>query len=399
MTKAVKDNPFFIEVDMWQQNCKGRPVCGDVFLSKKIKEENRLVMVLSDGLGSGIKANVLASLTASMAVNYTLLKEPIDRIAHTIMKTLPVDSERKISYATFTIVDIESDGETNVVEYDNPSFVLIRNGKVITPEKESITLEENSIRKKVMYRSHFIAQKEDRMILFSDGVTQSGMGTLQMPFGWGDEAVQKYIIKELKSKPNKSATALAKKIVQQSQKNDIYLSKDDTTCAVVYFREPRRLLICTGPPFHEQKDKHLASIVKSFPGKKIICGGTTAQILSREFGKEIEVGFDVEKSGLPPTSSMEGVDLITEGILTIGKVAQLLDEHTTGEVEGDGPAIDIVKMLLKNDIIDFVVGTKINIAHQDPNLPVELEIRRNVVKRIVRLLEEKFLKEVRLQFI
>jgi len=156
----VKDNPFFIEVDMWQQNCKGRPVCGDVFLSKKIKEENRLVMVLSDGLGSGIKANVLASLTASMAVNYTLLKEPIDRIAHTIMKTLPVDSERKISYATFTIVDIESDGETNVVEYDNPSFVLIRNGKVITPEKESITLEESSIRKKVMYRSHFIAKRK-----------------------------------------------------------------------------------------------------------------------------------------------------------------------------------------------------------------------------------------------
>lgn len=384
---------------MWQQNCNGRPVCGDVFLSKKIKEENRIVMVLSDGLGSGIKANVLASLTASMAVNYTLLKEPIDRIAHTIMKTLPVDSERKISYATFTIVDIESDGETNVIEYDNPSFMLVREGKVITPKKESITIEESSIRRKVMYRSKFVAQKEDRMLLFSDGVSQSGMGTLQMPFGWGEEAVQKYVLKELRSNPNRSATSLAKKVVLQAQKNDIYVSKDDTTCAAVYFREPRQLLICTGPPFHEQKDKYLASIVSQHTGKKIICGGTTAQILSREFGKEIEVGMNVGKSGLPPTSSMEGVDLITEGILTIGRVAEILEEHTTGDVEGDGPAVEIVRMLLQNDIIDFVVGTKINIAHQDPNLPVELEIRRNVVKRIVKLLDEKYLKEVRLQFI
>ena len=395
----MKDSSFFIEVDMCQQNCKGRPVCGDVFLSRKIKEENRLVMVLSDGLGSGIKANVLASLTASMAVNYTLLKEPIDRIAHTIMRTLPVDSERKISYATFTIVDIESDGETHILEYDNPSYVLIRNGKVITPEKESIMIEDDNIRKKVMYRSHFFAQKEDRIILFSDGVTQSGMGTRLMPFGWGDEAVVEFILKELKGLPTRSATTLAKKVVQQAQNNDIYTPKDDTTCAVVYFREPRHLLICSGPPFHEQKDKFLASIVKAYDGKKVICGGTTAQILSREFGKEIEVGFNVGKSGLPPTSTMEGVDLITEGILTIGKVAEILENYVSGEVEGDGPAVEIVQMLLQNDIIDFLVGTKINIAHQDPNLPVELEIRRNVIKRIVKLLEDKYLKEVRLQFI
>lgn len=395
----MKDSPFFIEVDMWQNNCKRKPVCGDVFLTKKIKEENRIVMVLSDGLGSGVKANVLASLTSSMAVNYTLLKEPIDRIAQTIMKTLPVDSERKISYATFTIVDIESDGETHVVEYDNPSYALIRRGKIITPEKDAIVLGEESGRKKVMYRSHFHAKKEDRMVLYSDGVTQSGMGTMQMPFGWGDEEVQKFILKELKGKPNRSATALSRKIVRQAEINDIYIPKDDTTCAVVYFREPRHLLICTGPPFHEQKDRFLASIVRSHNGKKIICGGTTAQILAREFGEEIEVNINIGKSGLPPSSSMPSVDLITEGILTIGKVAEILENYVPGDAVGEGPAAEIVNLILQNDIIDFVVGTKINIAHQDPNLPVELEIRRNVVKRIVKLLEEKFLKEVKLQFI
>lgn len=395
----MKDSPFFIEVDMWQHNCKRRPVCGDVLISKKIKEENRTVLVLSDGLGSGIKANVLATLTSSMAVSYTLLKEPIDRIAHTIMKTLPVDSERKISYATFTIVDIESDGETHVVEYDNPSYLLIRNGVVVTPEKESVVIGQDDVRQKVMYKSHFIAQKEDRMVLFSDGVTQSGMGTAQMPFGWGDDDVRKFILHELKNRPTRSATTLAKKIVRQAERNDIYTPMDDTTCAVVYFREPRHLLICSGPPFHEEKDRYLAAFVKNYEGKKVICGGTTAQILAREFHEEIEININVDKSGLPPTSSMPSVDLVTEGILTIGKVAEILETHSTGEVVGEGPAIQVVNLLLQNDIIDFVVGTRINVAHQDPNLPVELEIRRNVVKKIVRLLEEKYLKEVKLQFV
>lgn len=397
--KSEMTRKFFIEVDMWQNNCKGRPACGDVFLSRKIKEENRLVLVLSDGLGSGIKANVLASLTASMAVSYTLLKEPIDRIAHIIMKTLPVDSERKISYATFTIVDVESDGETHIVEYDNPSYILVRNGKVITPEKECVVIADDGSRRKVMYRSHFVAQKEDRLILVSDGVTQSGMGTAPMPFGWGQQDLEKFILNRLREKPKKSATSMAKRIVRQSEINDIGSPMDDTTCAVVYFREPRHLLICTGPPFHDQKDKFLASIVSNHKGKKIICGGTTAQIISREFGKEIEVGMGGNAAGLPPASSMEGVDLITEGILTIGRVAELLETFTTGEISERSPAGDIINLLMQNDIIEFVVGTKINIAHQDPNLPVELEIRRNVVKRIAKLLEEKFLKEVRIQFI
>jgi hypothetical protein len=51
------------------------------------------------------------------------------------------------------------------------------------------------------------------------------------------------------------------------------------------------------------------------------------------------------------------------------------------------------------DVIHFLVGTCVNIAHQDPNLPVELEIRRNVIKKIIRILEEKFLKQVKVQYL
>ena len=209
------------------------------------------------------------------------------------------------------------------------------------------------------------------------------------------------LIKYFMIKENQTISAhhLARKVVLRANANDVYKAKDDISCAVVYFREPRRLLICSGPPYNNDKDSYLAQLVENYSGKKIVCGGTTAQIVSRELHRDIEVGMLSDKSGLPPASKMEGVELVTEGILTIGKVAEMLEGLSTSEVEGVGPAFEIVKLLLKSDVIDFVIGTKINVAHQDPSLPVELEIRRNVVKRIVRVLEEKFLKEVNLQFI
>lgn len=395
----MRTKNFFIEVECFQLNKEGNILCGDVFLSRKVKNEDRVVVAFSDGLGSGVKANVLATLTTSMAVNFTLSNEPVDRAAVTIMDTLPVDSRRKISYATFSIADIESDGATRIVEFDNPKYLLIRNGQSEPIVRDEIAIKGPSDRSRQMYQSHFLARKEDRLVIFSDGVTQSGIGTNDMPFGWEDEGVESFVLKRVAENPTISAHHLARKVVLQANTNDVYCPKDDISCAVVYFREPRRLLICSGPPYSEDKDGYLAHMVESYPGKKIICGGTTSQIVSRELHRDIDVGMVPDRSGLPPASKMDGVDLVTEGILTIGKVAEMLEELSSSEVEGVGPAVEIVKLLLKSDAIDFVIGTKINIAHQDPSLPVELEIRRNVVKRIVRALEEKFLKEVDLQFI
>lgn len=188
-------------------------------------------------------------------------------------------------------------------------------------------------------------------------------------------------------------------MVNYAHINDRYTSKDDTSCGVIYFRQPRKMLIITGPPFEESADKEYGDIVRNFDGKKILCGATTADIVARELGQSIEDTFDFDDPDLPPVSFMPGVDLITEGILTLSKVHDLLRSYNNNTRLGKGPADRIVKMLLESDEINFVIGTKINIAHQDPNLPVELEIRRTVVKRIARVLEDKFLKEVALRFI
>jgi hypothetical protein len=181
--------------------------------------------------------------------------------------------------------------------------------------------------------------------------------------------------------------------------NDGFNPKDDTSCGVVYFREPRRLLLCTGPPIDEANDTVLATTVKDFEGMRILCGATTSDIVSREWGETITDSFEFDDPDLPPVSAMPGIDLITEGILTLTKVTDILRDYSPSYPLGKGPADRIVRMLMESDEIHFLIGTRINEAHQDPSLPLDLEIRRTVVRRIARLLEEKFLKEVAVRFL
>jgi len=262
-----------------------------------------------------------------------------------------------------------------------------------------VMLEGGKSAGKELKSCEFIPEKEDRIIFFSDGVAQSGLGGGKFLFGWGRDSVQQYVLELVNHEPDLSALQLAHKVVNMAHVNDGYLSKDDTSCGVIYFREPRKMLVCTGPPFEESNDSEFARMVDQFDGKKIICGATTADIIARELKRSIEDTFDFDDPDLPPISLMEGVDLVTEGILTLGKVTEILKGFSSSTRLTKGPADRIVKMLIESDEIHFIIGTRINIAHQDPSLPVELEIRRTVVKRIARLLEDKFLKEVALTFI
>lgn len=393
------NDTFYIEVVCEQRNYGHERICGDVFLSRKIIEENRTIAVLSDGMGHGVKANVLATLTATMSVNFTIEHKDPEKIADIIMNTLPVCSERHMSYSTFSIVDIEGDGMTTILEYDNPTAIVIRNNKIFDPGWQYTVLHTEKNEGKEIRTCSFKPKKEDRIIFCTDGITQSGLGTEKFPLGWGQQKLGEYVVKYLKNSPHVSAAVLSEKIVNAAYRNDNYFSKDDTTCASVYFREPRKLLISTGPPYEKENDKKLGNAVKEFKGKKIVCGATTADIIARELGVSIEDSLDFIDPELPPISSMDGIDLVTEGILTVTKVTRILKDYSPSYSLGNGPADRIVKMVKESDEIHIIIGTRINIAHQDPNLPVELEIRRTVVKRMARLLEEKFLKVVTVSYI
>jgi hypothetical protein len=181
--------------------------------------------------------------------------------------------------------------------------------------------------------------------------------------------------------------------------NDGFELKDDATCGVIYFRQPREFLLITGPPFYKIKDYDVGEQIRSFTGKKAICGGTTAEIIARELNLKFETEHEFTGAVLPPKAHLQGFEIVTEGILTMSKVEEILENYSSDTRMGDSPADEIVNLLLEHDIIHIIVGTRINWAHQDPDQPVELEIRKVIIKRIIKLLEEKFFKEVKADFV
>jgi hypothetical protein len=387
----------FIEVDFCRQAKQGQVVSGDVFLSRKIREEGRVISVLSDGLGSGVKASVLANLTATMALRYTSAFVDVRKSAKTIMDTLPICEQRKISYSTFTIVDLDDDGRTRVIEHGNPPLVLLRGQQPVPLERVVLTLEKWKDR--VIRYSEFDTQLGDRIVYYSDGVTQSGLGRVGMPLGWGQERVVDFLCRRTAEETDISAQALSRMLVAEATANDGRIARDDITCGVVYYRRPRRLLVATGPPFCKERDGELAEMLRTFKGRTAICGGTTAGIVARLLKRPVTMSLARLDPDIPPPSEMEGVDLITEGTVTLAKVAEMLDRGATSEAWRKNAARDLMVLMLESDIVQFMVGTRINEAHQDPNVPVELDLRRNVIRRIAALLESRYLKECRLQFV
>ena len=386
-----------IDVDFCRQAKHGQVVAGDVFLSRKIKEEGRIITVLSDGLGSGVKASVLANLTATMALRYTSSFVDVRQSAKTIMDTLPVCEKRKISYSTFTIVDLDEDGKTRVIEHGNPPLILLRGQTPVPIERVSLTLD--TWKDRVIHYSEFAAQLGDRIVFFSDGVSQSGLGRVGLPFGWGPERVTDYLRRQVAGESEISSRDLSHKLVAEALLNDGCAAKDDITCGSIYYRCPRRLLVLTGPPFSKERDGELAELVQIFNGRKVICGGTTAGIVSRLLNRPVTMRLTQFDPEIPPPAVMEGIDLVTEGTITLAKVAEILERGNPAEPKRKNPACDLVALMLQSDIVEFMVGTRINEAHQDPSIPVELDLRRNIIRKIALLLETRYLKETCVRFI
>lgn len=393
------EEKYHVEVGKFQINHSGEKICGDIFLSTRLPDENRVLAVLSDGMGHGVKANVLATLTATIAINLSEEHKEPAAIAEKIMKALPVCSERQISYATYTIADISLDEDTvTILEYDNPRTIIIRGRRIYEPNWENVQIENaNDKRERDLRTAKYTPQLEDRIIICSDGITMSGLG-MGLINGWGRNDLIEYIRTQIESNPTISARSLSEKIVKKASANDLHNPKDDLTCSVIYFRQPRRTLLCTGPPFNMERDPDFAQKFKTFAGRKIISGATTSEIIARELRRSL-VDEAIVDDTLPPSSKMEGVDLVTEGVLTLSKAIKLLETLKNPAFQlGKGPADQICEILLDSDEINILVGTKINESHHDPSLPVVIEIRRNLIQRLQKVLCDKYMKVVKVEY-
>jgi hypothetical protein len=378
----------FVEIECCQRTKDGESVCGDDFQSILLNEEGRYISVLSDGLGSGIKASLLANMTTSMILRFVSQNMEIKSSAEIIMDTLPVCEVRKISYATFTVVDILAHGLTRIVEMDNPRYIHLRNGKDIQWKRNTLVSEAWPERKLML--SEFKITPGDRIIFFTDGVTQAGMGQPNTKLGWRRSGCLEFIQKLIERENDISARRLSHSIVAQAAtKNPGFSAIDDISCAVIYFRKPRRMRLLTGPPFKKSHDESFAKSVLNFDGYKLVCGGTTAKIIARELNRSIKPELR-GRDGMPPIAEIQGIDLVTEGILTLTETARQLEDEIPNKRPPYAVA-KIIEMFQASDIIEFLVGTNVNVAHQDPTLPVDLEILKAI-------LEKKYRKKVVIEY-
>lgn len=391
----MSEKTFFVDIDCYQQKKDGQNTFGDYFKSKRYTDEGRLLAVLSDGLGSGIKANILATMTATMILKFIEDGKDILKATEVIMNSLPVCQVRKISYATFSAFECSDEGYIRIVEEGNPDFIHIHNGKVVEHKPEVITSKKFTNRHMHLY--NFKLEPEDRLVFCSDGVTQAGMGTDEYKLGWRREGLIKFVEDEIERNPTISSSHLAQEIVKEAiRKEPEKKAKDDVSALILYFREPRKLLIFTGPPYRQDRDYEYSKIFDDYDGKKAIVGGTTANLIARELNREITTE-KYNKGMLPACSHMEGVDLITEGILTLTKVLEYLNEGY--DRWPDDAAGRLITLLLDSDVIEFMIGSKLNQAHYDPDLPLELGIRKNVIKQLEIILSGRYIKKVNLKFI
>ncbi len=385
---------MFIDIACSQKKKYNQNAYGDFFASNRFPNMNRVVAVLSDGLGSGIKANILACMTATMLLKFMENHSDIEKSCEIIMNSLPVCKVRGISYSTFSAIDCFEDGKAKIVEEGNPDFIWIRNGEVLKPECQTIQSKDFKNRRMKVYNIKL--EKYDRIIFCSDGATQVAMGSKRYPLGLERSGLIKIILNKLEQEPEISSKNLSEYLVKQIEliapNKEL---KDDTSILSIYCRDPRKSLIFTGPPFHGEKDNYYAKTFMEFKGKKAIAGGTTANIISRELNIPVVAKLSMNAGKLPGISEMEGIDLVTEGILTLTKTLEYLE---SGNAE-ENAAKTLMDFLLDSDVINFLVGAQMNKAHYDPNLPIEIEIRKNIIKQMAKVLEEKYLKKVDVQFV
>ncbi len=356
-------------------------LCGDSIVISRY--DDSVTLVLSDGLGSGVKANILATLTTQIAMHMLKNNLPLDEVVRTLSETLPLDHVRKLAYSTFAIAQFFKEGNGRVAEFDTPSAILLRKRKV-----RPIIYEKRSIEDKSICEAFLDLKDGDWIIFVSDGVLNAGIGG-SYPLGWGWEQVAGFLEKHAHRKF--SAGELADKLAEAV--NELYEGRpgDDVSIVVIKVRRKLVATVFTGPPLEKSSDqKTISKFIKS-PGQLAVCGGTTARIVARHLERPLEVDLKTLTHDVPPIGRIEGIDLVSEGILTLTKTSQLLRSGAGTKAvrfRADGAA-NLLRFLLEADYIHFIVGQAVNPAHQNPEFPHHLVIRMTIVREIVTELRKR----------
>ena len=376
---------YFIDFANLSVNKKGEELCGDHVES--IKTKDGMIIVLSDGLGSGVKANILATLTSKIAI--TMLREgaSIEETILTIANTLPECQVRKLAYSTFTILQMKNTGEVYMVEYDNPPVFYYRGHK-----RMQLVKTQREVNGKKIYESNFAMRVGDTLTIVSDGAVHAGVG-MTLNLGWQWEHIDDYL--EDLVGTCRSADSVARNLLDVC--NNLYDNKpgDDTTVVAVRLEEVQYVDLFTGPPKEKGDDQQMMAQIQSAQGKVVLCGGTTANIVAREMDETIHIDLSNYTKEVPPMGYLAGIDLVTEGLLTLNYTKQLLKRYLHDKEQGGAPmrlkgedgASRLARILIEEGThINCWIGQAINPAHQNPDFPENFNLKNTLMEDIAGLL-------------
>ncbi len=391
---------MFFDIQYRQMHKKGEELCGD---SVAIYHgEGETVLVLADGLGSGVKANILATLTQKIAL--TMVKEhlPLEEVVQTIAATLPTCKVRNLAYSTFTILRAEHSGQAELVEFDNPLAFFFRNGML-----EPLPREERQVEGFTLQQCAFTLEEGDVLVVVSDGLTHAGIGGRE-PLGWRWKPIAEYL--EGLVGQESEAEEVADNLLAVAERLYGGNVGDDTSVVVVKCRPYREVTLAVGPPSNARDDQKMAQRLDTAAGVKIICGGTTAKLIARELDRQLEIDLSVDARDLPPPGKIAGMDLVTEGVITIMHAIDILDAvrlhkprvntHDLGFMYGRrdlpsltrgnvrppaeevNPAETLARYLRLADKVTILLGCALNPAHQNPELPIHLGLKFHLVDHL-----------------
>lgn len=365
---------------------KGEELCGDMV--SVVRTADSTIAVLADGLGSGVKANILATLTSTIIS--TMLKEgaTVAEAVATVVNTLPVCSVRQLAYSTFSVLEISDNGDGYLAEFDNPFCFYMRDG-----ELAEFKCEYNEYSGRGVYETRFKAKPGDIITLVSDGVIYAGVGET-MNFGWTWEHVAAWLRNAvaLDMSAPRLCAALSDTV------NELYRGRpgDDSTVLIAQVMDEKAVNMFAGPPKNKDDDARMVRDYMSAPGLHTICGGTSANIVARELGREITTSLKYSDPAVPPIGFIDGIDLCTEGVLTLSKTLEIMEQFRQSGMDSEffdtldkenGAAMTAKLLIEECTRLRLFIGTAINPAHQNPNLPRDLSIKIKQIEKLASLME------------
>lgn len=378
-------NDLCAEIGYKSINHDGEQLCGD-HIDIVEQSNDSTVIVLADGMGSGVKASILSTLTSKIISTMMAADLPLEECVSTIAATLPVCSVRGVAYSTFTIMHLINSRTIELIQYDNPHIIYIRDGALYDYAKTEVNIGGKKI-----YKSVIRLKEDDIIIAMSDGCPHAGIG-IAYNFGWKWEDIAEYMLSM--SEGGFTAKVLSTMLIDEVDR--LYGGKpgDDATACVIKIRKRVPMNILFGPPSDRDDCDRMMSLFFSKEGKHIICGGTTSSIAAKWLRKPLRPKLDFERSDVPPIAELEGVDLVTEGVITVNKVVEYANDYIKNNdsyeewgYSNDGASL-ISRLLFEEATdINFYVGKAVNPAHQNPDLPINFNIKMNLVQELSKALK------------